>query len=311
MELARWLLLDLARWLAVVRAQVSVHGTPRAPRTVRNTLDPVARALRGAVFAGRLAADPSASLPTDVRPQAEDADPTAHATRRLALAEVETLLGEPSVAARWSIVWHLLLLTGAREAEVIALRWSDILPDAPLARVRLATQIHHRTRERSPTKTRAVKDVPLHPTLAAALTAWRTEGWPEEYGCAPKASDLVVPARGRPGRHAGVAAGVGGALWQQDIHRALQRDLLACGLPPHRVHDLRHTFVSLCADFGVSPEIAARWTHAPLATAGSRHLYLVPAWSRQCEEILRLRVTPRTQWATGNGRPQKQEPETA
>lgn len=289
---------DVAAWLAVVRAtpvaRKGPEDSPRlpAPRTVRNTLDPVARALRAAVFEGLLPQDPTAVLPTEHRPQAVDADPLAQATRRFSRVELETLLGEPGIEDRWSIVWHLLALTGAREAEVIALRWCDLIPDEPLPRVRLMTQIHHRTRTREATKTRAVKEVPLNPLLRAALEEWASRGWPREYGRSPTADDLVVPARGKPGRHAGAEAGVGGPLWQQDIHRALQRDLAACGLPRHRVHDLRHTFVSLCADAGIAADVATRWTHAPVSTT-ARHLYLVPAWERQCQEMLRLVVSPR------------------
>lgn len=292
---------DLARFLGIVRAQKAQRdGMPLAPRTVRNILDPISRALRGAVFEGLLTADPTAALPTDLRPQAVDADPAARATRRLSRTELETLLGEPGIETRWSIVWHLLALTGAREAEVIALRWRDVIEDAPLARVRLAEQLHHRTRTRAPTKTLAIKEVPLHPVLAAELARWRVEGWRAEYGRTPARDDLIVPSRGKPGRPWGTAEGTGGPLWQQDIHRALQRDLTACDLPPHRVHDLRHTFVSLCADAGMAPEVASRWTHAPLETGGSRHLYLVPSWTRQCAEMLKLEVVPHVRRGLGD-----------
>lgn len=286
---------DVAAWLGEVRSRRTARGGAPAPRTVRNTLDPVARALRSAVFEGLLVADPTAVLPTEHRPQSVDADPARAAGRRLSRAELETLLGEPSVDPRWSVVWHLLALTGAREAEVIALRWGDLLEDEPLHRVRLAEQLHHRTRTREATKTGAVKEVPLHPALGAELARWRAL-WPEEYGRAAAAADLVVPARGSSGRR-GAASGIGGPLWQQDIHRALQRDLTACCLPPHRVHDLRHTFVSLCADAGMAADVATRWTHAPTSTS-ARHLYLVPSWARQCAEMLKLQVVPRRRAAS-------------
>lgn len=192
---------------------------------------------------------------------------------------------------RWSVMWHLLALTGAREAEILALRWVDVVEERPLRRVRLVAQLHHRTRTREATKTGAVKEVPLHPLLGEVLDRWRVEGWQEEYGRAPTAEDLIVPARGRPGRRGGPSVGVGGPLWQQDVYRALQRDLIACGLPAHRVHDLRHTFASLCADFGVAADVATRWTHAPVE-ATARHLYLAPSWERQCTEMAKLKITP-------------------
>lgn len=60
---------DVAAWISLLR-QTPVakrrEGEPSrlpAPRTVRNMLDPVARALRAAVFEGHLAADPCAVSP--------------------------------------------------------------------------------------------------------------------------------------------------------------------------------------------------------------------------------------------------------
>lgn len=283
--------------VAAFVAELRALPSPRtkklpAPRTVRNVADPIARAMRGAVFEGLLASDPWASLPTAARPQAVDARPERRREMRFSRDELETLLGEPSVEARWSVLWHLLALTGARLGEAIALRWSDVVSDRPLCRVVPGEQVHHRTRERVATKTGAVREVPLHPRLAAVLDAWRREGWPEEYGQAPTQGDLVIPSRGQAGRPWGTADGTGGPLWAQDVYRALQRDLVACGLPAHRVHDLRHTFVSLCADAGMAADVVTRWTHASSGTT-ARALYLVPAWDRQCAEMARLHIEGR------------------
>lgn len=76
-----------------------------------------------------------------------------------------------------------------------------------------------------------------------------------------------------------------GARRQAAVWRDLQRDLEGCGLPLHRVHDLRHTFIWLCVDAGIAGEVAQRWTHVPTGTS-ARHLYLAPSWERQCTEML-------------------------
>jgi len=284
---------DAAALVAELRALPSpkLHRAP-APRTVRNVVDPIARAIRGAVFEGLLASDPFASLPTAARPQSVDAHPERRRSMRLSRADLEILLTEPGVEARWSVLWHLLALTGARLGEAIGLRWCDVQADTPLARVVLASQIHHQTREVRPTKTGAVREVPLHPALASELARWR-EGWVGEYGRAPLPGDLIVPTHGttgRPGRPSRVT-GPGSPLDHQAVHRALQRDLLACGIDAHRVHDLRHTFVSLCADAGMAPDVVTRWTHAA-GGVSARALYLVPSWERQCTEMVRLTLGP-------------------
>lgn len=136
---------DVAAWLRLLRETPTRKGGPPAPRTVRNIADPIARALRGAVFEDLLAQDPFAVLPTEVRPQAVDADPLARRGYRLSRIEVETLLGEPSVESRWMVMWHLLVLTGMRVSEAIALRWCDLIDEGPtlLRHVVVNKQIHH------------------------------------------------------------------------------------------------------------------------------------------------------------------------
>jgi len=284
---------DVARWLELVRARKTVRSQkPPAPRTVRNTLDPVARALRGAVFHQLLVQDPTAVLPTDIRPQAVDADPTVRRDYQMPRAEVEVLLGEPSIEPRWMVVWFVLLLTGARVSEAVALRWRDLLDDRPLRRVKITRQIHHRTRKVSALKTQACRDVPEHPLLRVVLDWWAGEGWLAEYGRAPTPEDFLVPVRAGTGRRRGDRVGAGGPLWQQAVWDALQRDLEACGIQSHRIHDLRHTLASLCADAGMEENVASRWTHAPTSKS-SRHLYAVPSWDRQCAEMIKLKLSPR------------------
>ncbi len=279
----------VAAWFEHLQASRSATGELLASRTQRNVADPVRRAIRSAVFKGLVPmGDPFAALPREVRPKARDVDPEARPGYRLSHDELMTLLRERSVEPRWRTLWHLLALTGARVGEAIGLRWSDISDDKPLRRITIASQILSGTRARAPTKTRVAREVPEHPELRKILDAWQRVGWPAEYGREPAAGDLIVPCRGEPGRPWGTANGSGGPLWQNDVWRALQRDLLGCGLPHHRTHDLRHTFASLCSDAGMAESVASRWTHQPSTAAGARSLYVRTAWARQCEEMLKL-----------------------
>ena len=275
-----------------------------APRTVRNIVNPVARALRAAVFEEKLTSDPFAVLPTEHRPKAVDAHPEQRRTYRLSRGAVETLLGDDGTEDRWLVLWHLLFLTGARVSEAIALRWCDREERAPLRALVFAQQVHHRTRKRVPVKTRDVREVSEHPLLAAVLDWWHAAGWAQDYGRSPSSHDLIVPARGRPGRPWGSADGPGGPLWQQGVWDALQRDLEGSGLAPHRVHDARHTLISLCSDAGVAATVAERWTHTPTGRS-ARHLYDAPSWARQCEEMAKIVVRPRnlTRWRAWARRP--------
>jgi len=286
---------DVAAWLSELRALPSDTGKPAAPRTIRNVADPVHRALKAAVFEGLLVGDPFAVLPTEIRPRAVDADPMKRRGYRMSSTELETVLGESSVAPRWRTVWYLLGLTGMRVSEALALQWSDILEKKPLRCIIVTKQVHHRTRTIEALKTRDSRDVPEHPLLREALDWWRDVGWPREYGRKPTGDDLIVPGRDKGGRPWGAAGEAGGPLWSQDVYRALQRDLTACSIVTHRVHDLRHTLASLCADAGMEENVAARWTHSPTGKS-SRHLYAIPSWERQCAEMMKLVLKPKKYW---------------
>lgn len=279
---------DVATFVRELRASTSPRTLKApAPRTVRNVYDVVRRALKAAVFEGLLLADPTTALPSSARPHATDAHPEARAGYRLAREEVEALLRVSS--GRWRVLWTLLALTGARLGEALALRWCDLHDDAPLRRIGIARQVHHRTRALTATKTREARTVPEHPELRRVLERWRSQGWPEEYGRAPRSENLLLPSRAEAGRPWGTASDAGGPLWAQDAHRALRRDLTAAGVRAHRVHDLRHTFASLCADAGMRENVAARWTHAP-GGSSARHLYALPSWAAQCAELVLLRL---------------------
>lgn len=274
---------DVAAWLAHARRTPSARGTAPAERTVRNAFDVLRRALAGAVFAGLLAQDPCAVLPSDVRPQSRDARPEKRRAYRLALGELEALLSDNGTPDDRLVLYHLLALTGARLGEATALRWCDLSPREPLPAVVLAEQFDPKRKTRRATKTLAVREVPLHPTLGAALAWWRAQ-WPRWYGREAQPGDLIVPAR----KHR-LTPSVGGPRRQPAVWRELQSDLAGCGVAPRRVHDIRHTFVSLCADAGMAADVVTRWTHAP-TEATARSLYLLPSWTRQAAEMGRLVV---------------------
>ena len=68
------------------------------------------------------------------------------------------------------------------------------------------------------TKTGESRAVPMHPTLAKILGAWRLSHWTRIYGRQPTADDLVVPTRNMTPVDA------------VDAVRAFKADLTALGL---------------------------------------------------------------------------------
>jgi integrase len=283
----------IAVWLRELRKLPNARGRKAAPRTLRNVVDLVARALRYAVFEEHLTQDPFAVIPGELRPQSVDADPTRRRGRRFTLADLVRLIACAEAPDDRRVLYTLFVLSGARLGEAVGLRWCDITPEAPLARLTIAEQWHQRLRMRMPTKTDAVREVPVHPELARVLAWWRTR-WADWYGQAPTDQDLIVPAR-----RTRMMPSLGGSRRQASVWLGLHTDLKRAALVAHRTHDLRHTFVSLCADAGMAAEVAQRWTHTTRTSGSAVDLYRAPSWQRQCEEMLKLRV----EFAVGRDEP--------
>ena len=82
------------------------------------------------------------------------------------------------------------------------------------------------------TKTGVTHEVPVHPTLAKVLAAWKLTGWRKWMKKAPKQGDLIIPNIN--GDH-------------RDVRKALEdfhEDLKRLGLRKRRHYDARRTLIS-------------------------------------------------------------------
>lgn len=274
----------LVGFLEELRALPSGRGGTLAPRTQRNLIDPLRRAFAAGVLEEVLESDPWASVPRGARPRVRDKAPEDRAGWVLPVTSLASLVTDPRVPLYRRALWGLLALTGARPGEVAALRWSDLdLALKPLGRVTYARSISHPDRVEKATKTEAIKHVPIHPALARVLKVWFESGWAERYHRAPRPGDRVVPARGETLPH----------LRQPNVHRLLQADAKRLELPGPEPHPycLRHSFISMCRDFGCRAEVASRWTHGPdLQRDGARGAYGGVAWDTHCAEVKKLKL---------------------
>ena len=151
--------------------------------------------------------------------------------------ELRALEAQGAGAARAAAALRLLMLTGCRLTEVLALRWDDVDRSAGELRLR-------------DSKTGA-RMVPLTPTAARLLDGIaRVPGNP-----------WVFPGR-RPGRHL--------VRLRPFWHRVRER----AGLEDVRIHDLRHSFASRALAMGESlPMIGRLLGHADVGTT-ARYAHL-------------------------------------
>lgn len=234
--------LDVREWVAALAAK------GLAPATVQRAYQLLSKALRDAVSDGRLAASPAAGVKL---PRVE---PTEQ--RFLNPTEVELLADAMDLRYRDAVT--VLAYAGLRISELAGLRAGrvDLLAghlDVAENAVEVKGVVHF-----GQPKTRAGRRrVPFGATVRRALE-------PLVAGKAPDALVVTAP-EGGPLR----APLFRRRFWYPAVERA--------GLSPLRVHDLRHTAVSLWIATGANPKEVAAWAgHSSVATVLDRYGHLFP-----------------------------------
>lgn len=198
------------------------------------------------------------------------------------LAEVQKLIYDPRIPEDRRVLYALEFLTGMRTGEAAARTWADWEPvyRGDLGRLVAGTAYNTRHHVTKTTKTKVEKWLPVHPALAAILTAWKAEGWARFWGHEPKPEDLLVPsATGKP-RNVSYS-------W-----RLFAGDLQALGIEHQRHYESRSTFINLAEGAGADPDDVARLTHASLGSAKDLYRRAPQLWPRLCAAVRCIQLSP-------------------
>lgn len=152
-------------------------------------------------------------------------------------------------------LWLLLIATGLRLGEALALRWDNVSPDRTA--LTIAGTLYYSGGGQwiinTPKTPSAARVVALPPMITAALAVQRArqDAQRERAGGAWQEHGLIFTGEiGRP-------------LYHSTIQHALKRECARLGLPAVTPHSLRHLHASLLIDSGVPiTAIAARLGHA-------------------------------------------------
>lgn len=246
-------------------------GQRLAPRTVRHVFMLLGRLFKSAVIDEHIAASPVV-IEKGLLPKNVDKDPSWRPTAIYERKELVLLLSHPRIKADRRVFIALKGLAGVRHGEAAGLRWSAYDTSCePLGKL-----IVSRSYEKDGTKTKATREVPVHPVLARILTEWKERGWAKRYKRAPRPDDLIVPTRNMK------------PCTSTNALKRLQRELALCGIRGRRAHDLRRTFVSAAQEDGIPPHIVKIWTHSGNGDVLS--MYTTIAWSVQCAELMKLTI---------------------
>ena len=127
-------------------------------------------------------------------PEKEDKDPTWRPRAVYSRKEVEQLISDPRIPEYRRTRYALVFLTGMRINEVAARLWRDYDEQAePLGRLLVLTSYNRRKKIIKGTKTSVSRQVPVHPTLAKILAAWKLRGFRDYVGRPPREDDPIVP----------------------------------------------------------------------------------------------------------------------
>jgi len=243
-----------------------------SPRSIRNVWGVCVTMFGDAVVDELISANPC-RLKKGILPPNEDKDPEWRATAVYSRDELRALVTDDRIVPDRRMVYALKGLTGMRHGEMAALRWQHYDPTTePLGRLLVAN-----TYRRRGTKSRVTRRVPVHPTLARLLDAWREFGWQDLYGRAPAADDLIVPTRNQSMRDPSTA------------QVQLLEDIDRLGLRRRRGHDLRRTFLSLAQIDGARREVLKLVTHGQKGDILDG--YTTFPWATMCAEVAKLKLS--------------------
>jgi integrase len=267
---------DLVRHL---KAQCGAEKDQMAPRTVRHIYGAL-RTMFGDMVADEHLSSNPCTLKKGELPKKVDKNPAWRSQAVFVREEVEQLISDERISIENRVLYALLFLCGMRIGEVAARRWRDYDAKAvPLGRLIVPTSYSRQEKRVKGVKTDVPREVPVHPTLARVLAAWRLSGFKIFMGQAPRPDDLIIPSP--TGQH----------LDDTVVLRRLGQDLETLGLRRRTTHNTRRTFISIARADGANKDVVKCITHG--AKGDQVDDYTTFPWSALCEAVLKIQISLR------------------
>jgi integrase len=226
-------------------------GTGLGPRSVRLTLGRLKAAFEMAVHEGKLVRNVVKLVtPPEYTPRERDT---------WSKTEVRKFL-RTAAATRLHAAWRLSLY-GLRRSEVLGLRWSDLDLKAKTLSVNQArVLVDYKVSIEEPKSRNGKRTLPLDDVLVAALVELRKREAKERESAGPAyRAGLEGLDWYAEGDEYVVTDELGIPLHPESYSDEFTRMLGRAGLPKIRLHDSRHTTLSLMEKAGVPISIITKW----------------------------------------------------
>jgi integrase len=239
-----------ARLLACGRKDQAA-GKGLSPRSVHYVHTIMHRMFKDAVRWGRLARNPADAADP---PKATAAIKHKHTT--WTAEQLRTFLAGTR-ASRLHAAFVLLATTGMRRGEALGLRWADVDLDVGRASiVQTVITVKHKVNFGDPKTAKGTRTVSLDPATVAALREHRKR----------QAAERLQMGAGWTDQGLVFCHVEGGPLHPERFSRTFTDRIRQLGLPPSRLHDLRHTWATLALASGVHPKVVQeRLGHANIS----------------------------------------------
>lgn len=268
---------------AQVQQLLNAKGTTLAPRTVEIMHTVLHMALDQAVRDNL--------IPRNVADHSRKPKKSKPNIRVLTNDEMQRLLAA-AAECRLGIAFVIMLGTGLRRGELVALHWDDVDLKGRTLRV---TGTANRVRIPGTSRTRLViqepktaasrRRIPLPPSTAAALAQWhiRQNGERLLAGSAWENTGLVVTTES------------GGMQDPQNINRQLNKLATRVDIPHVTVHALRHTYATRLLESGVAPKIVQELLgHTTIMLTLDIYTHVMPELKHAAADVLDSFLKPRS-----------------
>jgi integrase len=147
-------------------------------------------------------------------------------------AQIQTFIETIKKDSLWYDFFYLELMTGLREGEICALKWSDF--DAAEGKLHISRTLHRDGTTGDPKTYGGTRSITLPKSVADMLRERKQTA----------KSEWIFPNPLKPEN----------AVTGQAAYNRLKKILKECNLPSIRFHDLRHTFATQAIAGGVDPK---------------------------------------------------------